>query len=78
MKLPLQTLVDALLDEDDRMGKQWSKGPDDFDVTVAETLQQLNRTILGGIIKRAEDGDVDAVRWLEEREFIKPLQAPER
>lgn len=73
-KLPIATLVDAWLD-DGHTREMWSKGSADFDASMTNTLHILNKEILGGVVQQAQAGNVDAICWLEERRFIKPLSA---
>ena len=44
--------------------------PDDLDDVVKRQHDKLVHSVLAGIAKRAEDGDLDAVMWLEERHLV--------
>lgn len=44
--------------------------PEGFDGVLASQYKHLTAGVLKGIIKRAEDGDLDAVAWLEGRGLV--------
>ena len=44
--------------------------PEGFDGVLASQWERLAEGVLKGIIKRAEDGDLDAVAWLEGRGLL--------
>ena len=51
---------------------------EDYEAVVERERDKLAGAILGGIIKRAEAGELDAVNWLEERGLVKLPSKPQK